>query len=75
VSGLVAVIFSLIAVFNILLIRVFYATPIKPAGLLGAVFALPSRIGTTESASAQPAKISCTIIGFLVATADWLYQK
>ena len=39
-SGLVAVIFSLIAVFNIVLMRVFYATPIKPAGLLGAVLGI-----------------------------------
>jgi drug/metabolite transporter (DMT)-like permease len=39
-SGLVAVIFSLMAVFNIVLMRVFYATPIKPAGLLGAVLGI-----------------------------------
>jgi len=35
-SGLVAVIFSLIAIFNIVLMRIFYATPVRPAGLLGA---------------------------------------
>jgi drug/metabolite transporter (DMT)-like permease len=39
-SGLVAVIFSLMAFFNIVLMRVFYATPIRPAGLLGAVLGI-----------------------------------
>ena len=39
-SGLVAVIFSLMAFFNIVLMRLFYATPIRPAGLLGAVLGI-----------------------------------
>jgi drug/metabolite transporter (DMT)-like permease len=39
-SGLVAVIFSLMAFFNIILMRIFYATPIKPAGLLGAMLGI-----------------------------------
>ena len=36
-SGLVAVVFSLIAIFNIVLMRMFYGTPIEAAGLFGAV--------------------------------------
>jgi drug/metabolite transporter (DMT)-like permease len=39
-SGLVAVIFSLMAILNILLMRIFYATPIEPAGLFGSVLGI-----------------------------------
>jgi drug/metabolite transporter (DMT)-like permease len=39
-SGLVAVIFSLIAIFNIVLMRIFYAKPIEPTGLFGAVLGI-----------------------------------
>ncbi len=35
-SGLVAVIFSLMAFFNIVAMRLFYATPIEPVGVFGA---------------------------------------
>jgi len=39
-SGLVAVIFSLMAVFNILAMRAFYATPIDTKGLFGCVLGI-----------------------------------